>query len=152
MNNERTVVVHWEGPFEWDQYKKHQKRGHVLYAIYGSHHLYGRDVLLYLGRSTDVGTRIEDHAWWVEDEYDAVRVRFASVDDFKGWTEWLKVERYPPAPPTLVNDVEALLIYAHQPAYNTMGKGTLKNAGLRVFNTGMMGHLLPEVSSLYYST
>jgi hypothetical protein len=33
-----------------------------------------------------------------------------------------------------------------------MNKGALPDAGLRIFNTGKLGHLLPEASSLYYAT
>ena len=147
---ERTVVVHWEGPFKWDHYREYQKVGHVLYAIYGSHHLYGRDVLLYIGRSVEEGNRIEDHRCWIVDEYDTVYVRFASMGKFISWNDWKDGKRYPPADPQDVADVEELLIHAHQPAYNTLGKGTLKITELRIFNTGKLGHLLPEVSSLYY--
>ncbi len=149
---ERTVVVHWEGPFEWDQFKKHQKRSHVLYAFYGSHHLYGRDVLLYIGKSADAENRIKRHGCWIKKEYDAIRVRLASVVDFNGWAEFeTKFDRFPKAKASLVADVEALLICAHQPAYNTMCKGDLPDTGLRILNTGKLGHLLPEVSSLYYA-
>jgi len=149
---EQTVVVHWEGPFEWDECSKHWGKGHVLYALYGSHHLYGRDVLLYLGRD-DVAHPIECHGRWIENEYDAMKVRFASIGKFEGWAERDRIERYdPPADRSLVANVEALLIRAHQPAYNMMNKGALPNAGLRILNTGRMGHLLPEISSLYYAT
>jgi hypothetical protein len=151
VKEERIVVVHWEGPFEWEQSQKRQKHSHVLYAFYGSHHLYGRDVLLYIGRSDDTENRIKQHAWWIEWEYDTIKVRLASVFSFPGWAEFEKLKRYPKAKTSLVADVEALLIFAHTPAYNTMGKGDLANAGLRILNTGKLGHLLPEVSSLYYA-
>jgi hypothetical protein len=50
------------------------------------------------------------------------------------------------AKPSLVEQVEALLIYAHQPAYNSMSKGSVTVAkGLRILNTGRLGHLLPEI-------
>jgi hypothetical protein len=48
--------------------------------------------------------------------------------------------------------VEALLIAAHQPAYNSQNKAKVeKAAGMRVFNTGRSGSLLPEVSYRYWS-
>ncbi len=33
----------------------------VLYQIYGDHHIYGRDVLLYIGISRDIRSRIDAH-------------------------------------------------------------------------------------------
>jgi hypothetical protein len=152
--NEHIVVVHWEGPYSWDDCVNCKKDGHVLYALHGAHHLYGNDVLLYLGRSyANVGSRMKDHDEWVAEEYDAVTVRYASVGDLKDakWQDWMKGDRYSRAKPTLVEQVEALLIYAHQPAYNSMSKGSVAVAkGLRILNTGRLGHLLPEISYLYH--
>jgi hypothetical protein len=96
---------------------------------------------------------MKSHEEWVADEYDAMTVRFASIGDLKDehWTDWSKGERYSPAPSALVAAVEALLIYAHQPAYNALNKGSTKSAkGIRILNTGRLGHLLPEVSYLYH--
>jgi hypothetical protein len=79
-------------------------------------------------------------------------VRFASIGELASsdWTDWDDGERYPKASPDLVAKVEALLIYAHQPAYNVMSKDSIEIAkGLRIMNTGRLGHLLPEVSYLY---
>jgi hypothetical protein len=95
---------------------------------------------------------MESHGRWIKDEYDTMRVRFASVGKFTGWAEWEDGDRYPPADASLVAEVEALLIHAHQPAYNIMNKGALPDTRIRIFNTGKLGHLLPEVSSRYYIT
>jgi hypothetical protein len=60
--NEHIVVVHWEGPYSWDDCVNCKKDGHVLYALHGAHHLYGNDILLYLGRAyANVGSRMKDH-------------------------------------------------------------------------------------------
>ena len=148
---EKIYDVFWEGPYPWDKRKKY-KPDHVLYAMHGSHHLYGRDVLLYIGRTdTDLETRLNAHEKWVADEYDDMTVRFGSVGPFTNWTDWDTDGRYTKANQDVVRGIEALLINAHQPAYNTMGKNSLACAkGLRVFNSGRCGHLLPEVSYLYY--
>jgi hypothetical protein len=62
----------------------------------------------------------------------------------------MKGDRYIRAKPSLVDRVEALLIYAHQPAYNVMSKSSVDIAkGLTILNTGRLGHLLPEISYLY---
>jgi hypothetical protein len=145
-------VAHWEGPFDWDTRKEKAKTGHVLYALYGSRHLYGRDVLLYIGKTAaGVGSRLKGHEQWVADEYDTIRFRLASIGRFWDRDDWDDGDRYPKATPSIVNAVESLLIYAHQPAYNSQNVATLERAkGVRVLNTGRMGHLLPEISYLYY--
>ena len=149
---EKIYIVHWEGPFAWEKYKEHVESGsHVLYAINGSHHIYGSNVLLYIGKSErDLDERLQEHASWVEEEYDSMTVRIASIGDFTSWEDWEDGERYKKAAPNVIMGVESLLIYSHQPAYNIMNKGGAgASKGFRIFNTGKIGRLLPEVSSLY---
>jgi hypothetical protein len=99
-----------------------------------------------------VGVRLYDHADWIEDEPDKVNIRVASMGEIKSWEGWEEDERYARAQKVDVEAVEALLIYAHQPAYNTRNKESLEKArGIRVFNTGNFGSLLPEISHRYYS-
>jgi hypothetical protein len=144
--------VFWEGPFEWEKRHPYLKKYHVMYSIEGSHPVYGRNTLLYIGR-TDVGmsNRLSYHDEWVDDEPDPVSVRVASIGEFTDWKTWEKLSHYPKANPEIVTKVEALLIFAHQPAYNTMGKSSLpQRKGIRIFNTGKCGLLLPELSYLYY--
>jgi hypothetical protein len=151
---ERTVVVHWEGPYPWESCREVLAPEHVLYTLHGSHHLYGMDVLLYLGRSDKgIEYRLKSHERWVAEEYDKMTVRFASVGDFVSWADWERVERYPSPDSRLLAAVEALLIFAHQPAYNVTSKAAADPAskGLRIMNTDKQGHLLPEVSYLYHS-
>ena len=149
---ERIYVVHWEGPFRWEERRKHFKKEHVLYALYGSHHLYGRDVLLYIGKTEgDIGRRLGEHDGWVADEYDEMTVRLASIGLFVDWGDWEHGERYSKANPDVIQAVEGLLIYSNQPAYNSKSKATIRLAeGYRIFNTGRLGHLLPEASYLYH--
>jgi len=78
-------------------------------------------------------------------------LRIASAGGFMNWKDAYTVEECPKAPPDIVRGIETLLIYAQQPAYNTMSKASLHDAkGLRILNTGRIGHLLPEESYLYY--
>lgn len=152
----RTFVVHWEGPFKWHRRHRDIHPEHVLYAISGLHPLYGRDVLLYIGKAENgLETRLNDHdADWVQDEYDPVTVRFASMGPFLGWKDWEKGERYPRPELNDLRAVESLLILANQPAYNSAAKqGGSNMAGLEdlfVMNTGHIGNLLPEASYLYH--
>jgi hypothetical protein len=149
---EQIYNVYWEGPFKWEERGQYLKLNHVLYALHGSHHLYGRDVLLYIGRTNaGIAGRLASHAKWVDDEYDAMTLRIAPVGRFTNGKDAYAVEEYPQAAPDVVRGIETLLIYAHQPAYNTMSKASLDYAkGFRILNTGRIGHLLPEVSYLYY--
>ena len=150
---ERIFDVYWEGPYKLEEYQKSPENSHVLYALYGTHPAYGRDVLLYIGRTErNVGVRLSEHAYWIEDECDQINIRVASIGEIESWKGWEEEERYKRAKDADIEAVEALLIYAHQPTYNTKNKEGLEKArGIRVFNTGKFGSLLPEISHRYYS-
>jgi hypothetical protein len=152
--NEKIYDVYWEGPFEWEKGERKCKNNHVLYQIYGSHHLYGRDVLLYIGSTLRTPfERLREHEEWVEDEYDKMTIRFGSISEFTSasWDEHERRRPYPRLKESVIETVEALLIYANQPAYNSRNKADAKKAtGIRIFNTGRIGHLLPEVSYRYF--
>jgi hypothetical protein len=152
MDNEKIYDVYWEGPFEWGKGERECKDNHVLYQIYGSHHLYGRDVLLYIGSTLRTPfERLREHEEWLEDEYDKVSLRFGSVGEFTNWKDWDSDEDYKKANGELVERIEALLIYAHQPAYNQASKSQAMRAnGIRIFNSGRLGQLFPEVSYKYF--
>jgi hypothetical protein len=151
MERELIVDVYWDGPFKWEKRQNELKENHVIYTMYGQHLVYGPYSLLYIGRTSDIATRLYDHNKWVAYEYDKVELRCASIGYFQGWEEWENQEDYAKADTDLVADVESLLIFAHQPAYNTKGKVMTRAKELRIFNTGHLGPLLPEVSSLYMS-
>lgn len=158
---ERIVDVRWEGFFTLEQRRKADyltKKCYVLYALYGTHHLYGQQALLYIGRTeVDLKSRLVSHLPWIKDEFDEMKIKVASVREFSDITDWWNTwdieNPYGPANAELVKDVETLLIYAHQPAYNTQGKNSLNlsKGHVRIFNTGKLGLLLPEVSSTYYA-
>lgn len=152
---ERTYDVYWEGPWPFEECEKQIKAQHVLYQLYGVHPVYGKEVLLYVGRTKRGFQRLREHDWWVKYEADKYVVRAASVGLFQNWKVWdnnMKTRhRHGKARDALVSHIERLLIHAHQPAYNQKGKGGGGFlAGIRVLNTGKFGTLLPELSSLYY--
>ena len=150
---ERIFDVFWEGPFLWGDHNQNIKDSHVLYALYGTHPVYGPDVLLYIGMTErGVGIRLSEHADWIEYEPERVKIRVASMGEIQSWEGWEENERYERAQKADVEAVETLLIYTHQPAYNTRNKESLeKGRGIRVFNTGNFGSLLLEISHRYYS-
>ena len=157
---ERIIDVRWEGSFPLGQRRKAdylKKKCYVLYALFGTHHLYWQQALLYIGRTeVNLKKRLVGHLPWIKDEFDEMKLKVASVREFsniKAWRDtWDPDSPYGPANAELVKDVEALLIYAHQTAYNTQGKNSLilSKGHVRIFNTGKSGLLLPEVSSAYY--
>jgi len=150
--------VYWDGPFEWAKRDSLRNSAHVLYAIYGTHPVYGQNVLLYIGMTeSTVADRLAQHTW-LRDEYDGITIKIASIGIhlsieswWQAWEEMSESDVYPRPNLETIRAVEALLIYAHQPAYNTMGKGSLSIAKpLRIFNTGKCGSLLPDISYVYY--
>ena len=153
MASEVIYNVYWEGPYEWEKRYEGVKDYHVLYQIYGAHHLYGRDVLLYIGLSQELSRRLDEHNAQVDFAYDKVSVRFGAISKFLNWDDWRKSKgNYKKANPDLLAQIEALLIYAHQPIYNNQHKWDAAIAkGIRIFNTGHHGQLFPEISHKYFS-
>ena len=150
---EKIINIHWEGPFIWDEKDQHQRDCHCLYQIYGHHPLYGRNVLLYIGKTDRaVPERLVEHKW-TEEEYDKLTFYLGSLGPFESWKEWTQYENedYEKADTSLVLGTEQLLIFAHQPAYNTQSKETANAAlGIRIFNTGRIAQLFPELSYRYF--
>jgi len=120
----------------------------VLYQIYGRHHLYGGNVLLYIGLTSTAGKRLTGHEKdWIYYEYDPVTVRFGSVRQFTDWKEQEKNKRFI-KDRKLIQRIESLLIFAHLPADNNMNKKDIpkRSEGIRIFNSGRLGSLYPELS------
>lgn len=151
---EHTFDVHWYGPFSTANLEKAADPSFVLYAVYSTHPLYGKDVLVYIGRTEQgLDRRIKQHQPWTQEECDQVTVYAAAIAPFESWSKAAESEVYLRPETEIVERIEALLIYAHQPAYNRKSKDTAHAArGYRIFNTGKFGALLPEVSAKYYLT
>jgi len=151
VSRETIYDVFWEGPFNCNDPENPMKKHHVFYQIYGHHPVYGSNVLLYIGMTEKGQQRIEQHERWMEDEYDTMTVRYGSVGEFTSWKDWEDEESGERAAPEVVKNIESLLIYANQPAYNSQNKADAKKAkNIRIFNSGKSGQLLPEVSYTYY--
>jgi hypothetical protein len=112
--------VYWEGPFNWDKRDSLLNSNHVLYAIYGTHYVYGENVLLYIGMTeTTIADRLAGHTW-IPDECDLVTIKIASVGVYSSieswWQAWDTMPDdyvYPRPDHGIICSVEALLIYAH---------------------------------------
>ena len=79
------------------------KNSKVLYKIYGDHHVYGRDVLLYIGISTNIKSRFDTHLKGVFQFVNNKSVSLGVINDnFNGKLEI----------------PESILIANHKPAFN----------------------------------
>ncbi len=88
---------------------------------------------------------------WIDYESDTCKAYVASIGKFKNWTKYSEIEEYLKPKPDIIEKVEKLFIFSHQPVYNNMSKQNAFVAkDIRIFNTGRFSNLMPEVSGLYY--
>lgn len=142
--------AYWDGPYGVEDVQT-AHRNNVLYMICGTHGLYGRNVPLYIGKTEqEVYVRVKQHSRWLNEEPDPVNVYVACIGEFYSWAKNEKIDEYSPPSHEIIEQVESLLIYAHQPVYNTRSKqGNFQPIQqIAVFNTGHRSTLYPEVSSL----
>jgi hypothetical protein len=145
--------VTWYGPYEYDPENDVDLPGihenNVLYMICGTHGLYGKNVPLYIGKTIQgVNSRIPQHSW-IAEEPDPVKVYTACIGEFISWDHNSKIDAYPPLSNSIITQIEALLIYVHQPVYNRQAKqGNIRfDSHISVFNTGRRSTLYPEIST-----
>ncbi len=151
---ERFVGVHWAPSVPWTEKSKLSHPRLQLYQIYGGHPVYGEQVLLYIGMSGNgAETRFGDHdREWVRWLPSAATVTAACLKEFSSWAEYndkkYEDEYFEEVDTPVLRTVESLLIYGHQPVYNTQGRQSIPDAcrGFRVFNTGAYRSLVPEIS------
>lgn len=144
--------VHWYGPFPCDQLDElHDDPNLVLYMVSGTHGVYGHNIPLYLGMTEQgIRDRMLQHYAWLQDESDPPMVYAAAISEMTCWADVAQKEHYPPPPREVIEEIESLLIYAHQLAYNVKSKkgGNRHRRDVLVFNTGKRSGLYPEVSSM----
>ena len=142
------IHIDWIGGHTLEEVKKLTAGDdYGLYQIYGTHPIYGSDVLLYIGKAEQqtLGVRIQQHEKWAYTS-DANNIRVytghlganTEVSD----EEWTK----------LIDIAERLLIYTHKPAYNSSNINTMLKVPIEahVFNWGNFRSLMPEVSAFRY--
>lgn len=151
MDNELIIHIEWDGPFKLDQLSELNNIDidFGIYQIYGSHPIYGADVLLYIGKA-DRQTfcqRIAQEEWIYNCDSKSVKVYIGRLAGSKtsGANRWsLEIEL-----------AEKLLIYAHSPARNTQNLNSVPDTAARevhILNWGNYRNLLPEVSGARYTS
>lgn len=118
-----------------------------VYQIYGTHPIYGSDVLLYIGKADKqtLGVRIPQHEKWAyTSDVSNIKVytgHLGSNSDVSD-EEWSH----------LIDVAERLLIFTHKPAYNSASINSIYKVPIEshVFNWGNFRNLMPEVSAFRY--
>lgn len=155
MVKEKIYEVCWKGPYTSkninDKLAK-QKDNYALYSIYGSHPIYGNNILLYIGMTErGVLKRLSEHGYWMDEErYGKSKIFVASIGEFESWEKSNEIEVFDLPNKEIIKKVEALLIYSNQPVHNSKSRRSADiSRGIRIFNTNKFGSLLPESSALY---
>ena len=135
------INIIWKGPLTLNDAKK--KTGDsdygVLYQCYGDHHVYGSDVLLYIGQAKTLADRIR------KDRFDKLCDRNIKI-------------YFGPVKQSMLARVEKLLICASAPARNShhviepLDEAQDKSLlNLLILNWGNYRSLLPEISGYRFT-
>ena len=158
MNQNEIINIWWEGSFSYDEilnnsmdHKKYQNQSTQigLYQIYGNHILYGTDVLLYIGITTeqDFKTRLKNR-WIIGDSNDINNIKiyigtiFSNDENIKA-NEKEKIFK-----------AEALLINVLKPAFNSSYINSVHHNKIKsdknftVYNFNSYRSLPPELSTI----
>jgi len=156
--SEDIYELYWEGPFTKEEVKSDKDNVNwKLYAICSPHPIYGANALVYIGKAKNGALeRIESHSSsWFDGRNIGGELYVASVKVFDGWdksNDWKEYNNcLTDKEDEQIKNIEALLIFSLQPAYNTTNKNSADRAkGVRVFNTGKVGSLPFEISAKYH--
>ena len=138
-------TIKWDGPFNVNKVLSEENIG--LYQIYGTHSIYGRNVLLYIGMTDkSYKSRFAEHYnSWIKYDYDEVQVYLGNVIDEAN----LELTTF-----TLMK-IEKLLIYFCAPAYNSQNIFDYRKkdvSDLMIMNIGKIASLPAVVSSEWYDS
>lgn len=136
------IHLKWEGPLTFDQIRKLTgKTDRGIYQIYSHHHVYGSDVLLYIGKAENTfAARITRNRWELNPDFDRLQIYVGRIEDpAKRNDDELKKQ---------IDLAERLLIRSHHPAWNAQTQMELSVGGeAHLFNWGKFRSLFPEVST-----
>lgn len=136
------IKIQWEGPRGLEEARRlnDEDEDYGLYMIYGTHVIFDRDSLLYIGKSADqsFGQRFSQHEKWLDKEED-IQIFLGRIDE-DSEQKWQR----------LVSVAERLLIYYHSPPYNSEYINSHSVQGdYRIMNLGSFRDLVPEISTRY---
>ncbi len=124
------ALLHWTGPYRLDNPLAGEGwRVYVLSRRWDDQ----PERVLYIGLASgrSASEQLQQHAW-ARDLADDLQVRVAAMD----------------AGEDLAQDVQALLIYRHQPRYNTEGKSAYRGRALEIMCEGDCGPIARRISSV----
>lgn len=148
------LVIHlqWDGPFTLQEvYEMNDNHDYGVYQVYGSHPVYGSDVLLYIGKASQqtFSARLQQQDQFLYNQ-DAGNIRYyvgrLAGEQTPSNSKWAHQ----------IDLVETLLIHSHWPAANsrniqTLGGHAAEIADTHVLNWAQRRSLLSEVSGLMLS-
>ena len=155
MTEEKKINIYWEGPFSYEKTLeefKDKDKDYGVYQLYGTHQVYGFNILLYIGMACDqtFSVRLSQHSHWFDEQAlpIATKVRIGRLEGKTPSRQIWSDE---------IRKAEKLLILAHCPSLNSSGLKVPiykrhEEFGIHVLNWGKCGLLLPEVSGLRFSS
>lgn len=137
----KIINIVWKGPLSPDVVSKCTRRG--VYQYYGDHHVYGSDILLYIGQTDELADRNQGRFDVLCDRN--IKIYFGRV-------------LLPRVRKDMLKRVEKLLICASAPARNShhviepLDEAENKSLlNLLILNWGDYRSLLPEVSGYRFT-
>jgi len=160
----KKIRIEWEGSYSLEDigYNKNEDSysitkntflndGNIdygIYQVYGSHPVYGTDVLLYIGKAQKqtFAKRLSQEAWEYNEDFQNIKFYIGRLFDEKQVSneEWDE----------MIDKAEQMLIYAHSPAKNSSNILNISRnderlkelENIRVLNYDSYRSLMPEVS------
>ncbi|WP_129691023.1 hypothetical protein [Gottfriedia acidiceleris] len=149
--NIKLIQIQWDGPFNLVNLPDlmNTETDYGIYQIYGKHPVYGKDVLLYIGKAVQqtFGKRISQENWFDTNDSNNHKVYVGRLygENTPSNEIWSKE----------IDLAESLLIYVHKPAYNAMKVSNLPENELQsvhILNWRDHRDLLPEISGLRWTS
>jgi len=144
------INIWWEGPYTLSDIENKNignddNKDYGVYQIYGTHPVYGNNVLLYIGKTEQqvFSTRLNQEThWWNNQDANNIQIYFGRlIGNTPSESIWT----------SMINKAEKLLIYAHRPAHNSSNINSIQEdeaKNTHVLNWGTFKDLQPEVSSM----
>ncbi|MBM4763099.1 hypothetical protein [Bacillus sp. B15-48] len=147
----KLIHIDWQGPFSLNQLNllTDDSNDYGIYQIYGNHLVYGKDVLLYIGKADQqtIGKRVSQENWWNTNDSKRLKIYVGRI-----------AGEYTPEDNTWSKEIdlaEKLLINVHKPAYNSKSLSSIPDVELQdihILNWGDHRDLLPEISGLRWTS